>query len=385
MSCGCMSCRLTIIWPMTENACHMPTTMRAVVLVGHGDMDKLEYRERWPVPVPEADEALIRVHACGLNNTDINTRTAWYSKSVSHATTGDASDAAADHDAAWGGAPIAFPRIQGADVVGIVAATGASADPRLLGKRVLVDTWVRDWKDPLNPEKSGYFGSECDGGYAEYTTVDHRNVHAVDSDLTDAELATFATAYVTAENMLNRAGVGQGDVVLITGASGGVGSALIQLANRRGAETVALCAADKADAVRAIGPTAVLPRAPDNLAEALRSAIGRDTVTVVADVVGGAYWPTLIDALDRGGRYTCAGAIAGPLVEMDLRTFYLRDLTFTGATVVPPGVFADLVGYIERGEIKPLLAATYALEKLRDAQQAFIAKRHVGNIVVEIG
>jgi NADPH:quinone reductase-like Zn-dependent oxidoreductase len=370
---------------MTENACHMPTTMRAVVLVGHGDMDKLEYRERWPVPVPEADEALIRVHACGLNNTDINTRTAWYSKSVSHATTGDASDAAADHDAAWGGAPIAFPRIQGADVVGIVAATGASADPRLLGKRVLVDTWVRDWKDPLNPEKSGYFGSECDGGYAEYTTVDHRNVHAVDSDLTDAELATFATAYVTAENMLNRAGVGQGDVVLITGASGGVGSALIQLANRRGAETVALCAADKADAVRAIGPTAVLPRAPDNLAEALRSAIGRDTVTVVADVVGGAYWPTLIDALDRGGRYTCAGAIAGPLVEMDLRTFYLRDLTFTGATVVPPGVFADLVGYIERGEIKPLLAATYALEKLRDAQQAFIAKRHVGNIVVEIG
>ena len=88
--------------------------------------------------------------------------------------------------------------------------------------------------------------------------------------------------------------------------------------------------------------------------------------------------------LDRGGRYTCAGAIAGPMVEMDLRTFYLRDLTFTGATIVPPGVFADLVGYIERGEVKPALAATYPLEQLHDAQQAFIDKKHTGNIVVTV-
>ena len=67
---------------------------------------------------------------------------------------------------------------------------------------------------------------------------------------------------------------------------------------------------------------------------------------------------------------------------MDLRTFYLRDLTFTGATIVPPGVFADLVGYIERGEVKPLLAQTFPLKELHAAQQAFIAKKHIGNIVV---
>jgi NADPH:quinone reductase-like Zn-dependent oxidoreductase len=60
----------------------------------------------------------------------------------------------------------------------------------------------------------------------------------------------------------------------------------------------------------------------------------------------------------------------------------LQDLTFTGATIVPPGVFADLVGYIERGEIKPLLAATYPLADLVEAQEAFIAKRHVGNIAI---
>lgn len=360
----------------------MSETMRAVVLTGHGGLEKLEYRTDWPKPVPGPAEVLIRVGACGLNNTDVNTRTAWYSKGVREGTTGGALLNARDDDGTWGGAPIRFPRIQGADVAGVVEAVGEGADSGLIGRRVLIDPWLRDWDDSLNRDKTGYFGSECDGGYAEYTKIDHRQVHPIESDLTDAELATFPTSYITAENMLNRTDVGKGDVALIPGASGGVGSALIQLANRRGARAVAMAGAEKADAVRAIGPEAVLPRAPQNLKASLREAIGRDTVTVVADVVGGPIWPQLIDALARGGRYTCAGAIAGPIVEFDLRTFYLRDLTFTGATIVPPGVFADLVGYIERGEIRPLLAATYPLEQLREAQAAFIEKRHVGNIVV---
>jgi NADPH:quinone reductase-like Zn-dependent oxidoreductase len=359
----------------------MTGTMRAVVLTGHGGLDRLVYRDDWPKPVPGPGDVLIRVGACGLNNTDVNTRTAWYSKGVTDGTTGGAFDGAGDEDATWGGGAIAFPRIQGADVCGVVEAVGPAADPALIGSRVLVDTWLRDWDDPLNLDRCGYFGSERDGGFAEYATADARNVHPVESALTDAELATFATSSITAENMLNRAQVGAGDTVLIPGASGGVGSALIQLANRRGAVTVAMCGDDKADAVRAIGPAAVLPRTPADLKAALRAAIGRETVDVLADIVGGPSWPTLLDAIARGGRYACAGAIAGPIVPFDLRTFYLRDLTFTGATIVPPGVFADLVGYIERGEIRPLLAETYPLERLRDAQEAFIAKRHVGNIV----
>lgn len=360
----------------------MTETMRAMVLTGHGGLDKLDYREDWPKPVAGPGEVLIRVGACGLNNTDVNTRTAWYSKGVTDATTGGAFAGADEDDATWGGAAITFPRVQGADVCGVVEAVGAGTDASLIGKRVLIDTWLRDWDDPLNLDKTGYYGSELDGGFAEYTKIDQRHVHPIESDLSDAELATFATSSITAENMLNRAQVREGDTVLIPGASGGVGSALIQLANRRGATTVALCGTDKADAVRAIGPDAVLPRAPEDLKTALRDAIGRETVTVVADVVGGSLWPRLIDVIARGGRYTCAGAIAGPIVEFDLRTFYLRDLVFTGATIVPPGVFADLVGYIARGEIKPLLAETYPLAELRAAQEAFIAKRHVGNIVV---
>jgi NADPH:quinone reductase-like Zn-dependent oxidoreductase len=110
--------------------------------------------------------------------------------------------------------------------------------------------------------------------------------------------------------------------------------------------------------------------------------LAHEKITVVADVVGGPYWPTLIDVLERGGRYTCSGAIAGPMVELDLRTFYLRDLTFTGSTVITPEVMPNLIRYIEQGEIKPALAATYSLDQLREAQAAFIAKTHTGNIVV---
>jgi NADPH:quinone reductase-like Zn-dependent oxidoreductase len=356
----------------------IPGKMKAFVLTGHGDMEKLVYHTDWPVPVAGTGEVLVKVHACGLNNTDVNTRTAWYSKGVSENTTGGAFDSADEDDATWSGASITFPRIQGADVCGTVVA----GPDRLMGRRVLIETWMRDWNDPLNMARTGYFGSECDGGFAEFVKIDQRNVHPVDCDLSDAELATFATSWITAENMLNRANVTNGDQVLIPGASGGVGSALIQLANRRGATTIAMASKSKHDAVAGFQPHAILDRAPGNLKQALTHVIGRDTVNVVADVVGGDYWPTLIDVLERGGRYTCAGAIAGPMVEMDLRTFYLRDLTFTGATIVPPGVFADLVGYIERGEVKPALAATYPLEQLHEAQQAFIDKKHTGNIVV---
>jgi len=361
----------------------IPKTMRAVVLKRHGGLDALEYEAAWPVPEPGQSEVLIKVRATGMNNTDVNTRAGWYSKSVTEATTGGAYDQLdGTSDSTWGGAGITFPRIQGADVCGIVIAAGPKADQSLVGKRVITDNWLRDWDDPLNLHKIGYFGSEADGGYAEYTVIDHRNVAAVQSDLSDPDLATFSCSYSTAEGMLDKAEVGAQDVVLVTGASGGVGGALIQLAKRRGAQVVALASPAKHEAVAKCGPDAILPRAPHDLKAALSAAIGRDTVTVVADIVAGAYLGTLVDALDRAGRYVTSGAIAGPIVTLDMRTLYLMDLSFYGSTVNPPHIFGNLVRYIETGEVKPILAATYTLEDFHAGQRAFIEKAHTGNIVV---
>ena len=157
-----------------------------------------------------------------------------------------------------------------------------------------------------------------------------------------------------------------------------MGGALVQLAKRRGARAIAMASEAKHADVATLGADLILPRAPEDL----RAALEGETVTVAADVVGGPGWPALIDILARGGRYTCSGAIAGPTVALDLRGLYLRDLTFTGSTVVPGHVFRDVVGYIERGEVRPVLAATWPLSELRAAQRAFIDKRHVGNIVV---
>ncbi len=355
-----------------------PKTMQAMVTMGHGDLDQMVWHEDWPCPTPAPDEVLIKVGACGLNNTDVNTRSGWYSKTVSDATTGGAFKEVGEEDPTWGGAPLVFPRIQGADVCGQIVAVGAGVDPRRIGERVITDGWLRDAADPLNKDKTGYFGSERDGGFAEFTTTPARNAIAVNSPLSDAELATFSCSYSTAEGMLTRANVSEHDTVLVPGASGGVGGALVQLAKRRGARVVALASEAKHVEVAELGPNRILSRAPENL----RAALGDEKITVVADVVGGPYWPTLIDVLERGGRYTCSGAIAGPMVEFDLRTFYLRDLTFTGSTVIDPPVMQNLVRYIEAGEIKPALAATYPLSELHAAQTAFIAKKHTGNIVV---
>jgi len=363
----------------------IPKTMHAMVLEGHGDLDKLVYHENWPTPIPNDNEVLIKVAACGLNNTDVNTRTGWYSKAVTEATTGSAYDSVDDDDPTWGGAPISFPRIQGADTTGTVMAVGKNANKELMGKRIITDGWLRNWDDPLNKNSTGYFGSECDGGFAEYTKTHHKNVGVINCDLSDAELATFSCSYSTAEGMLSRANVSKGDTVLISGASGGVGSALIQLAKRRDAIVVGMASASKHEQLAHLNADALLPRNPDNLRAALKTAIGKESVSVVADIVGGKYFSSMIDVLERGGRYTCSGAIAGPIVELDLRTFYLNDLTFTGSTVIPPQIFTDLIGYIERKEIKPMLAASYPLKQLRDAQQAFIDKQHSGNIVVTMG
>ncbi|WP_300068497.1 alcohol dehydrogenase family protein [uncultured Ruegeria sp.] len=356
----------------------LPQTMKAMVLTGHGDMDKYEWHDSWPTPQAGPMEVVIKVGACGLNNTDVNTRTGWYSKAVDEATTGGAYSQVDDEDSTWGGAPLTFPRIQGADAVGTVVAVGEGADPSLIGKRVVVAGWLRDWDDPMNRDKVGYFGSECDGGFAEYTKADVRGVAPIESDLSDAELATFICGYVTAEGMVDRANVGASDTVLIPGASGGVGGALIQLSKLRGARVIAMASEAKHEDVARLGSDRILPRSPENL----KVALNGEKVTVVADVVGGPMWASLIDMLERGGRYTCSGAIAGPLVELDLRTFYLRDLTFTGSTVNRPENFTDVVKYIEDGKIKPALAATYPLADLREAQKAFIDKAHTGNIVV---
>ena len=353
-------------------------TMHAVYLTGHGGFEKLEYRVDIPVPAPSANEVLINVKACGVNNTDINTRAAWYSKAVTSSTSDGGSEgfgAADQEDSSWSGSAIQFPRIQGADCCGVIVAVGEDVSHSRVGERVLVSSMHENFENP-EAFKCFTFGSEMDGGFAQYTTVHTKAAHAVESNWSDVELASIPCAYSTAENMLHRTKLGA-ERVLITGASGGVGSAAVQLAKRRGAEVIALSSHKKFDQVKALGANLVLARDAD-----LVAALGADSIDLVVDLVAGPEWPKLLDILNRGGRYATAGAIAGPMVELDVRTLYLKDLTFYGCTYQDPEVFKNLVGYIERNEIKPAVAATYPLKDIVQAQKDFLAKQFTGKLVL---
>ncbi|MBP0047608.1 alcohol dehydrogenase family protein [Marinobacterium sp. AK62] len=360
---------------------NIPDTMAGVLLTGHGGLEQLEYREDLPVPRPLAGQVLIKVGASAINNTDINTRIGWYSRSVSSGTDaagGAGLEAASVEDAAWSGSAFQFPRIQGLDCCGTIVAVGEGVDPGRVGERVL----VRPMHEPSAtsaPFELITFGSDYDGAFAEYAVAPAREVFPVQSSLTDEQLASFPCAYSTAESMLERADVKAGDRVLVTGASGGVGSAAVQLAKRRGAEVVAVCSESKGDTVLALGADTLVPRG-----QSVLDALGENSVQVVVDLVGRPDWPELLDVLQRGGRYVVSGAIAGPVVELDLRTLYLKNLTFYGSTWQPRYVFEQLVQYIERGEVKPQVARVYPLSEIRTAQQDFVGKTMPGKLVLTV-
>jgi NADPH:quinone reductase-like Zn-dependent oxidoreductase len=347
-------------------------TMTAVVTTGVGGYDRLELR-RVPVPVPGPGEVLLAVLAAGVNNTDVNTRLGWYAGAVKDGTDAMAVDADR-RDGGWNGAT-PFPLIQGADCCGRVVAVGPGGDDGRIGERVLVRSCMR--RAGFDSMDTVWLGTDFDGAFAQYVKVPESEAFAVDCDWSDAELATIPCAYGTAENMVSRAGVSQGHRVLVPGASGGVGSALVQLLKRRGAEVIAVTSPSKRQALADLGAARVLARDEDPLA-----VLGADGVDVVIDNVGGPGFGTLLKLLRRGGRYVTSGAIAGPVVELDLRDMYLKDITLLGCTAWDAPVFPDLVSCIEKGEIRPLLAATYPLDRIADAQRAFQEKRHTGKIVL---
>ena len=347
----------------------MPTTTRAVVLLRHGGPECQEWREDWVVPDPGPDEVLVEVGAAGVNNTDIWTREGAY---------GAPGDPAAQ--GGWLG-PLDFPRVQGGDVAGTVVAAGERAPSSLEGRRVLVDpAFYRDPGTAAPPV--AYLGSERDGGFSGHLVVPADHVHDVDdSPLSTVELACLPVAYGTATRMLRRAGVGQGETVLVTGASGGVGLALVQLATALGARVVAVTSGAKGEAVREAGADVTVDRDGDDLAGQVRAA-APEGLHVVADVVGGPAMGSLLPLLTDEGRWVVAGAIGGPVVELDLRRLYLHSRTLVGSSMHTRADFDALVATARAGTVRPVVGARYALRDIDRAQQHLRDPALVGKVVL---
>jgi alcohol dehydrogenase len=349
-----------------------PDTMCAVLLTGHGGMDKLEYVEDYPVPAIADDEVLIEVRACGMNNTDVWVREGAYGK-----------DDDPDAISSWrrDGDTLSFPRIQGADIVGRIAAVGNNIPQSRIGERVMVDFSIYNTETDSLADID-YIGHGRDGGYAEYCAVPADQAYLVSTEMSDAELATFCCAYMTAEHMLNRAMVQAGERVLVTGASGGVGGALVQLCRIRGAIPYAVTSRGKETQVKDLGAEAVITRDQGNFVQRVKTAMNKQSIDVVADVVAGSMFNDLINLLRPEGRYTTAGAFAGAMVELDLRTVYLKHLQIHGSSQGTRHAFRDLLSYINEGRLSANLDASFKLSDFHHAQQVFIQKNHVGKLVV---
>ena len=347
-------------------------TMSAVLLTGHGDLDKLVYRTDVPVAQPVAGEVLIEISACGMNNTEVWVRQGAY---------GTENDASAVSSWRRQDPTLTFPRIQGTDIVGHVVAVGAGVADSRIGERVMVDFSIYNREDDSLADID-YIGHGRDGGYAEYVAVPAENAHVVNTDMTDVELATFCCAYLTGEQMLERAGLKSGERVLVTGASGGVGSGIVQLARARGAIPYAVVGAGKEQALLDIGAEAVITRGDGDLVTAVERVLNGKPIDVVADLVGGLLFNDLLRILRPEGRYTTAGAIGGPVVQLDLRTMYLKQLQLHGSSQGTRGDFRRIVRYIEEGKIKPLVGGVYPLSEFHRAQSDFMAKAFVGKLVV---
>ncbi|TBT04087.1 alcohol dehydrogenase [Vibrio parahaemolyticus] len=354
--------------------------MKAVVTMGNGGYEMLEYKDV-PMPVISEGEVLIKVLAAGVNNTEINTRLGWYSSKVTTSTNDMSEDdnekgaAAKEGDGGWSEAT-PFPFIQGTDCCGVVVEAFEDADKHLVGKRVLVRACIRH--EGFDSRENIWMASDFDGAFAQYVKISASEVFPVECDWSDAELGTIPCAYGTSENMVQRSGVKAGDRVYVAGASGGVGSAVVQLAKRRGAYVIAAAEGeDKIERVRSYGADEVIDYGRNAL-----EVLGEMSVDIIIDNVAGENFVNNLKLLKRGGRYASSGAIAGPIVELDFRTMYLRDLTLVGCTGWDEAVFPSVIEAIEKGEIKPALSKTFPLSDIVEAQKELVSRKHVGKLVL---
>lgn len=363
----------------------VPDKMAAVQLTGHGGTDQLVYRDDLAVPRPGTGEVLVKVTATAKNNTDRKVREGLYSTER-------------DDDVASfqiGGSPtLRFPRIQGADVVGRIAAVGPGVEESRIGERGLLDfnIYADERRDiNLTPD---YFGHGRDGGFAEYIAVPGDQFHTVaNPDLADAELAVMGMcSYQTALHMLNAASVGAGEQVLVTGASGGVGTALIQLCRLLGAVPHAVSSAGKSRALMDLGAESVIDRTGvSDWPRAVEQATGGRIIDAVMDLAGGAMTNPLMDVMiqrmaERRSypRLSIAGASAGNVTEILWTRIYLYQIQVFGVSHGTRDEADQLVEWIRGGDLRPVLHGTFRLSDIHRAEDYFVGRGsdYIGKIAI---
>jgi NADPH:quinone reductase-like Zn-dependent oxidoreductase len=339
--------------------------MRAVRFHQHGDAGVLRYEEA-PDPRPAAGRAIVRVRHCALNHLDL-----WERRGLDRVR-------------------LPLPHISGSDIAGEVA---DAADSGLAaGARVMLQPGLRcgrcpacaDGRDNQCPEYD-VLGLRSDGGYAELVSVPAENLIPIPPHVDFVTAAAFPLTFLTAWHMLvTRAGVREGDVVLVLAGGSGVGQAAIQLARHFGARVFATSAPEKADRTGALGAEHVFDHYREDFGKEIRRMTGGRGADIVIEHVGDATWDRSVRALATGGRLVTCGATTGFAAAIDLRHLFARQLSLLGSYM---GRFSELraaAALLFDGRLKPVIDEVFPLERAADAQRRLEGKAQFGKIVLAI-
>jgi NADPH:quinone reductase-like Zn-dependent oxidoreductase len=352
----------------------IPEKMSAMVLVGHGGIEKLVYKNDLPLPVLHKNEVLVKVTATAKNNTDRKAREGLYPTKGKNDVTSFA---------IGGKTTLTFPRIQGADIVGRIVAVGEGVSKDRIGQRGLLDfnIYADERRDiNLTPD---YYGHGADGGYAEYVALpSDQFYHMPNTELSDAELSSMGMcSYQTGYHMMTSAHIKAGEKVLISGASGGVGTAMIQMCRIIGAIPYAVSSHEKKEMLLKLGAQDVCDRGDEDLVKSILTMTKGENIDVVMDLLGGEYTDKFIDSMivDMTKRKTyprlsIAGASGGNISEILWTRIYLYQVQIFGVSHGTRNEAKQLMTWIKAGQLKPVLHGTFKLSELHAAENYF-AKR----------
>lgn len=342
--------------------------MKAVQVVGYGDVDQLQVVDV-PIPSPKQGEVLVHVKACGINNTEIWMREGAYGT---------------EKESGWRPEGVQFPRIPGSDITGEIVEVGNEVDEAMLGRRVVLFPFTSSGADGMEhiADDMSFIGSEYDGGYAEYVVWPAALCYDMPLDCF-VDSAAFSVSGLTAWHMNEQIGIKPGQTVVVTGASGGVGSLNIQIAaNVHGANVFAIVGDMKDEnKLKALGANRVFSYRSETLADELLEA-NAGPVDAVLDVVGDALFKTSLDVLKNGGKFCISGSAGGQQTQLDFRKVYLKHITMYGSVLGTRDEFQAMLDAIGTGRIKPVIDRTFPLVEARDAQTYFKQRGKLGKIVL---
>ncbi len=337
----------------------MPVKMLAAVFHENGGPEVVSVEEV-DRPEPAPGEARIRVEAASLNHLDL-----WVRRGLP--------------------IEIPMPHIGGSDFAGTVDTVGSDGDRGWVGRRVVVDPSLGyDWyelatmagADPLR-----IVGEHTQGGFAEFAVAPVANLVELPEGFPASLAAAGALVGVTAwHGLFAQGGLRAGERVLVTGASGGVGTVAVQIAGLAGAEVYALTS--RTAEVGALGADHTFDRREPAWPRELYRATGRRGVDICLDSVGEAIWPDVLRTLAVGGRLVCYGATTGHHGHIDIRRLFWRKQSIVGSTMGTPADFRAVMALVFDGRIAPPIHAELPLAEARAAHRLLEAGEVFGKVVL---